>query len=524
MCVANETSQLKNLCKKIGACRQGEDWRTALWLLASLRGLSLRANAILQNAAINACGKCLHWQRAAWLLSDAQCQALQCDVISYNTIVPLVVWPLALALLHVANPVKLDVVTFNSFHGSSWQRAAQMCQEMCQRSLQADLLSYNSAIRDLTSRWSMALGLVARSAEETLQADVVTCTSCLSMCHLWWERSFAMLHSWSSRHLSGNSKTYNALISRVTSSNWLQALVVFSDLFSGRLVRADVISHNAVITGSTWSVALSLFQRMRRDGTRPSAISENTVISTCERQQLWHQSLAFGLPLGGPWWQALSRLKLRNLQAGVVVVGAAVNACVTSGWRRAQELLDLLRQRFSEPNVIIHNSMVSACEKSHAWQNALQMDDIDLPGFNAAISACEKAEEWQQSLRLLWSLPISADVVSCNAALSACEKRQKWQIALQLLQSFPVPRSSTSCNAAIAACQTCWPVAMELLTSFSFWRLQRDEVSFSSAIAVCENWQLALSLLVEMLQKALQPNLLSYNSVMFSCLRHGLSV
>eukprot|EP00913_Durusdinium_trenchii_P027156 g25481.t1 len=197
-----------------------------------------------------------------------------------------------------------------------------------------------------------------------------------------------------------------------------------------------------------------------------------------------------------------------------------------------------------EPNVIIHNSMVSACEKSHAWQNALQMDDIDLPGFNAAISACEKAEEWQQSLRLLWSLPISADVVSCNAALSACnsgavvrrlgsikavdgpygklcEKRQKWQIALQLLQSFPVPRSSTSCNAAIAACQTCWPVAMELLTSFSFWRLQRDEVSFSSAIAVCENWQLALSLLVEMLQKALQPNLLSYNSVMFSCLRHG---
>lgn len=28
------------------------------------------------------------------------------------------------------------------------------------------------------------------------------------------------------------------------------------------------------------------------------------------------------------------------------------------------------------------------------------------------------------------------------------------------------------------------------LTSFSFWRLQRDEVSFSSAIAVCENWQL----------------------------------
>lgn len=34
---------------------------------------------------------------------------------------------------------------------------------------------------------------------------------------------------------------------------------------------------------------------------------------------------------------------------------------------RAQELLDLLRQRFSEPNVIIHNSMVSACVAWISW-------------------------------------------------------------------------------------------------------------------------------------------------------------
>ena len=55
--------------------------------------------------------------------------------------------------------------------------------------------------------------------------------------------------------------------------------------------------------------------------------------------------------------------------------------------------------------------------------------------YSAAISACEKSHEWQLALDLLSRIvsEVKADTICYSAALGACEKRHEWQLALDLL-------------------------------------------------------------------------------------------
>ena len=56
---------------------------------------------------------------------------------------------------------------------------------------------------------------------------------------------------------------------------------------------------------------------------------------------------------------------------------------------------------------------------------------------NAAISACEKAKQSEQALELLEAMRYKAlepDVITCNAAISACDKTKQPAKLLELLE------------------------------------------------------------------------------------------
>eukprot|EP00435_Cladocopium_sp_Y103_P007961 s322_g2.t1 len=417
---ASQLSELKKICKKIAACRCGDDWRTALQLLASLDAKSLRRNTILLNAAVNACGKCVRWDVSVQLLQDAAARFVPHDVVSYNTVVPLLPWRVAMALLPSRS--SWDVVTFNSLT-SSWHGALGKLEELVQRQLQPDQVTFNSAICECHG-WRLSQELVKMMAMQMVQSDVVTQTSCISGTKTW-RSSCQWLAEFANRHVAGNLLTFN---SGISATAWPFSLALFAGLAARRL-QPDVISHNAAIgcNSERWPAAMDMFHSMQQHATRPSSISYNTFSGICDRNSLWPHSLQIlGLSLASPWRWALQmpgeqETKLMRCSAAISALSA-----IREGWQRAARLVADLRRDGpigTRPNVIVYNSLVSACEKSQGWQMALQILDLlpapDLVSFNSSISACEKAEQWQKALGLLAELPMLADVVTCNAALSA---------------------------------------------------------------------------------------------------------
>ena len=89
--------------------------------------------------------------------------------------------------------------------------------------------------------------------------------------------------------------------------------------------------------------------------------------------------------------------------------------------------------------MIIYNAAISACEKGHRPQQALNMlQKLQFRGllrtvitYNAAISACETGQRPHQALHMLQKLQLRGllrTVITYNAAINASEKGQKPQL------------------------------------------------------------------------------------------------
>ena len=130
----------------------------------------------------------------------------------------------------------------------------------------------------------------------------------------------------------------------------------------------------------------------------------------------------------------LEEMKSRSVEPDVISFSAAISACGAGGqWERALSLLEEMQSRGLEPDVISFNAAISACGKGEQWERALSLLEEmqtrgvkpDVVSFSAAISACEKGGQWERALSLLEEMRtrgVKPDVVSFNAAISACEQ------------------------------------------------------------------------------------------------------
>eukprot|EP00434_Breviolum_minutum_P002188 symbB.v1.2.001926.t1/scaffold55.1/size374282/8 len=98
-------------------------------------------------------------------------------------------------------------------------------------------------------------------------------------------------------------------------------------------------------------------------------------------------------------------------------------------------------------NVILCNSLVSACEESGQWENALEVfkklscfTSSSVISINAGIAAGGRGSLWQFSAHLLHQLVQETGcrptIVSFNAALSACAGCKKWRAVLGITEDF----------------------------------------------------------------------------------------
>lgn len=129
-----------------------------------------------------------------------------------------------------------------------------------------------------------------------------------------------------------------------------------------------------------WQLALFLLREVISIRLA-TTVSFGSAASACEKAGRWqeaHWVLEFLEPCGrfhkmftfchDQAFQVLQELWEQELAEDVVMYGTLVSACEKSGqWTQALVLLDLLRKRMLQEDVVLFNALISACEKRLVW-------------------------------------------------------------------------------------------------------------------------------------------------------------
>ena len=211
----------------------------------------------------------------------------------------------------------------------------------------------------------------------------------------------------------------------------------------------------------------------------------------------------------------------------------AINACGKGNqWQLAVFLLEDLKVRTFQPDVVTLNSLISACREQwllalHLLHEMIQGYSVDVISFSAAIRACERAGVWQLALSLLQQMKeqmLQSNVIVHNSVLSVFSQAGEWERALLWLRNMKEQMACTtiSYNTAITACARSaqWLQAIHLLSFESFESVSTDIISYNAAINSCEDsglWELALQLYGQLQESSLQRNVVTFGSIISTC-------
>eukprot|EP00913_Durusdinium_trenchii_P001288 g1187.t1 len=242
--------------------------------------------------------------------------------------------------------------------------------------------------------------------------------------------------------------------------------------------------------------------------------------------------ISFGPAIADVGWKQ-SALMLETMEASAIEPDRKIfSSFAVTGesediWQRSMGLLDLMRQRDLEADVINHSSALAPLAEQLHWQMALAFA-AQSDGHHGALSLCNAVlravrGEWRMAVAEINGLVMKGlepDEVSRNTLLAAVGSAERWQTAMQLrhldcrlqfvslevqaaaslatrgspweqqLSSLEVlSRSSSDDQAMLSSClNSCeaasdWQVALALLGSMSVEDF--DEVSFGAAISAC---------------------------------------
>eukprot|EP00434_Breviolum_minutum_P005644 symbB.v1.2.004972.t4/scaffold288.1/size478366/2 len=306
-------------------------------------------------------------------------------------------------------------------------------------------------------RWQSATHVLSSLVDSDLEATVVNHNIVLSrfekVSH--WQPSLNLLHEMQCSWVEPTELERSALQRNVISCNaavsacekqgqWWQAMQMLDAMLRvGLQVRLVLLSFVQVD---------SEVEMFREDDT----ISNNALISSCEKGGLWEQSL--------------------NMLVTVVTCSAAISACATAAcWQAAlhvfYELL-ALEQSGLVPNSVTFNAAIIACEKGHRWENALNLMhemhlrrlELDLITCNAVVNTCSygrqgwdsigQTSEWQTAIKLLTDFQqqhVERDVITVEAAMKSFEHAGLGEYADVLRRVFEATQDIQACGRLVGS-------------------------------------------------------------------------
>ncbi|CAJ1421226.1 unnamed protein product [Effrenium voratum] len=452
------------------------------------------------HAAINAHGRKKQWAKALELLQGLDAR-LRANIVTYNAVI-------------------------NTVKRGPWTLAAQLCAELQARHLTADGITRSSAVAALrgrsSGRWQAACFLL--SGVDGIQKDAIICGSALSVCESYWQSASFLLALMRRNALRLDEFIGSGAINACQKGGqWQRSLGVLEEFHVQRV--GNVVMYNAAISacerGAHWQLALALLVQAEMESIQLDTITYNACVSACEKASRWPQALA------------LLRRAIRRRLFDVVTFSATVSACANGRWQAALDLLQTCSEHNVQPDTIMHNAAISACERGGEWQLAMavwqQMDEETIITFNALISACEKGAQWQMALSVLNHAKesrVRPDVTSFNASISACEKGTQWVPAIRLLvemMQMSLQADVVTYSSLISACKQQWPLALHFFAEMEQTRSDQDGIAYISAInAVGSHWP-ALVLVRELAASGLPVDADAYGLMLQVCQRAGAS-
>ena len=315
-----------------------------------------------------------------------------------------------------------------------------------------------------------------------------------------WELVQDLLESMERAGIPRDTWVFNICIDAYAKSgDWERAVGVLRNDMPRAGVKPDVASwasamHAAARAGE-WTLALSLWDEMKRGGGRqaakPNMYTYNIAIDACGKLGLVDRAMAL-----------LEKIRSVGQAPNMITYNTAIDVCARS--RRGERALRLLREMRSagvEPDVVSYTSAISAFIEARGEEEQELglglLEEMKAAGvrptnftYSAAITLCSNAGDWERGLALFDELKESGQIpnsASFTAAIDSCGVGGCWETALNLVEEMEATTG----------------VAPTLL-------------AFNAAIRSCcrgGKWDLGVSLLKRMRQAHVEPDIASMNAL-----------
>lgn len=228
-------------------------------------------------------------------------------------------------------------------------------------------------------------------------------------------------------------------------AKWSHALDLFFRHLTHQTTPRTLDDYRAVIKACPrfyWKLSLALLEEMNAAALGPDLLSYREAMRTCNRGLYSYNSVLL----------LFQDLRDCGLEPGLEEYNEVMMALVTGNrWKEAFDLFQQMRTKDApRPDSMSYNIALYACadcDDSAAWSKALgywvdMREDLITPGFDSydmLLLVAERSNrfDWsRQLLDTLSKLDAPHTVTMFNAVLNAARRGKQWQLALTLLREM----------------------------------------------------------------------------------------
>lgn len=316
-----------------------------------------------------------------------------------------------------------------------------------------------------------------------------------------------------------------------------------------------------------YNEAFGIFQHGIDKGLKPNVYTFGSLMSVCSKKGDINRCR-----------QLLKQMEGYNIKPNSVIYSTAISACERCSPPRSDLAIELLKEGVSEGtmdgfmNTVGFNAAISVCARAGAWKQAYQLlnemegrnadlqntkpilnSDLFTPRpdevtYGTVMAACERAKEWHKVLELSRVMEaeredLEMDGISISSALHACQQLGYGHDALNYFKKMKELGNGgdgqrnrgnrrrkalkgpddVAYRLTISACARGGLVheAIDILREMKEQNgAPPDVAAYSAAIGGCAEageYVLAFELLKEMKKNGVQPNVITYSTVISAC-------
>eukprot|EP00123_Amoebidium_parasiticum_P011079 comp20498_c0_seq2/m.26186 comp20498_c0_seq2/g.26186 ORF comp20498_c0_seq2/g.26186 comp20498_c0_seq2/m.26186 type:complete len:1074 (-) comp20498_c0_seq2:166-3387(-) len=336
-----------------------------------------------------------------------------------------------------------------------------------------------------------------------------------------WERAIIVYNRLNTTGVTGDLDCLNlALATCVEHGRWKEALDMAREVDKGLEYRAVTYGHllKACRQGQRWVKATALLEGMLNKGIPVELWHYNSVLVTLTQSRKWSEAVG---------------LYQRMLDTpGLVMDSFSFNTAIMAYnygqvWEGTLGVRAKMTERKVEPTRMATYHFVNA---AHCLDRPELIPDIlheftqsggvlDAPLCQMAIHSLTKARQWRDALRIYDTMAeqmVQPTLATYHTVLDACRLGKCWWRVPGILDA--IKRSNTH------------PVAYTYNISMEIFKVAQKDISYWSKQGRIPanqppppqpHWASAVQLLVEMQERGLAPNTISFNTTIAACMYAG---